>query len=63
MTAENVLICGHTHEAWSRQYGPRLVVNPGSVGLHFNRNRGAEYAMLVWTGTQWIAEHRELTMI
>ena len=61
MTAENVLICGHTHEAWSRQYGTRLVVNPGSVGLHFNRNRSAEYALLIWTGTKWIAEHREVT--
>ena len=59
MTAENVLICGHTHEAWSKQYGTCLVVNPGSVGLHFNRSHSAEYAMLVWTGNRWIAEHRE----
>jgi predicted phosphodiesterase len=51
----DVLAGGHTHLQWSRRLGPALFVNPGSVGLAYDRLRPpdqiratpvAEYAVL-----------------
>jgi putative phosphoesterase len=51
----NVLTAGHTHVQLVRLYGSTLIVNPGSVGLPFNRwppngavrmSPWAEYAIL-----------------
>jgi putative phosphoesterase len=51
--AASVLAGGHTHLQLSRQYGNRLLVNPGSVGLSLGTLRGepplptwAEYAVV-----------------
>lgn len=55
---EPVLVCGHTHEAWSKIVDSKLVVNPGSVGLHFNSRICAEYSILSWDGEYWREEHR-----
>jgi putative phosphoesterase len=55
---EPVLVCGHTHEAWSRVVHEKLVVNPGSVGVHFNDKICAEYSILAWSGEYWREEHR-----
>lgn len=57
---ESVLVCGHTHKAWHRRYGAKFVVNPGSVGLHFNQKQCAEYAILRWDDREWKVEHREV---
>lgn len=54
---EPVLICGHTHESWSRIAYNKLIVNPGSVGVPFNNNRFAEYAVLVWENNKWTVSH------
>ena len=43
---ENVLIFAHTHEQWQTTVDGKLAVNPGSVGVHFNKKRGAEYCIL-----------------
>jgi predicted phosphodiesterase len=54
-TDADVLAGGHTHLQWTRQLGPALFVNPGSVGLAYDRHRPpdeirprpiAEYALL-----------------
>jgi putative phosphoesterase len=51
----DVIAGGHTHLQWTRQIGPVLFVNPGSVGLANDRHRPpdairptpvAEYALL-----------------
>lgn len=55
---ESVLICGHTHEAWSKTIDGKLVVNPGSLGIHFNDKICAEYSILTWKGEHWQEEHR-----
>jgi hypothetical protein len=43
--AEPLLVCAHTHRPLERRRGGRLVVNVGSVGLPFNRDRRAQYAV------------------
>lgn len=57
---ESVLICGHTHEQWSKELHNKLIVNPGSVGVHFNKNRFAEYAVLTWNDRKWEVSHRQI---
>jgi putative phosphoesterase len=43
---DNVLLFGHTHEQWQTSLDGKIAINPGSVGVHFNRQKGAEYAIL-----------------
>lgn len=57
---ESVLICGHSHEQWSKRYCNKLVVNPGSVGIHFNDSKSAEYALLNWNENRWDVELRKV---
>ncbi len=40
-----VLVCAHTHRAMVRKLGERRVVNVGSVGLPFNGDTRAQYAV------------------
>lgn len=43
---EPVLVCAHTHRPLLREVRGGLVVNVGSVGLPFNGDRRAQYAVL-----------------
>ncbi len=46
-TAEDALICAHTHLPWSGHVQGKLFLNPGSVGIHFDTADGAaKYALL-----------------
>jgi predicted phosphodiesterase len=42
---ESLLVCAHTHRPLHRSVAGGLVVNVGSVGLPFNRDRRAQYAV------------------
>lgn len=42
----NTIVCGHTHIQFAREVGVFEVVNPGSVGLPFDGDRRAAYALL-----------------
>ena len=42
----NLLLCGHTHLPLDRVVAGRRVVNVGSVGLPFDGNVGASYALV-----------------
>lgn len=57
---ESVLICGHTHQAWSKAAYNKLIVNPGSVGVPFNKNKFAEYAVLTWNDNKWVVSHHQV---
>lgn len=57
---ESVLVCAHTHESWSKVAYNKLILNPGSVGVPYNKNKFAEYAVLTWNDDQWMASHREV---
>ncbi len=58
---ERVLACAHTHRPLVRDVGGRLVVNVGAVGLPFNRDHRAQYAILTSGGTHgWQVELRQV---
>jgi predicted phosphodiesterase len=42
----NTIVCGHTHEQFVREVGVIEVVNPGSVGLPFDGDTRAAWALL-----------------
>ena len=44
----DVIVFGHTHLQFRRPAGPHTLVNPGSVGLPFDGDRRAAYAL--WRG-------------
>ena len=45
-TDARAIACGHTHMAEVRDFGRRLIVNPGSCGYAFDGDAGAAWAML-----------------
>lgn len=47
----NTIVCGHTHIQFAREVGVVEVVNPGSVGLPFDRDQRAAYALLAPDGS------------
>ena len=50
--------CGHTHVALVRKLGRTLVVNAGAVGMPFNGDARAQYAIVTWRKIHWHAELR-----
>jgi putative phosphoesterase len=56
----NVLVCGHTHRPMCRSLDDGLVVNAGAVGLPFNRDRRAQYAMLHVGADACVVEYRQV---
>lgn len=59
--AERVLVCAHTHRPLVREVAGGWVVNVGSVGLPFNRDPRAQYAILRSDPqTGWRAEPRQV---
>ena len=57
---ESVLVCGHTHRPMVRELDRGLVVNVGSVGLPFNGDRRAQYAILSFTGVDCSVDLRRV---
>lgn len=56
-----VLVCAHTHRPLQRAVAAGLVVNVGSVGLPFNGDPRAQYAILSQGGPHgWQAEPRQV---
>ena len=48
---EDILLFGHSHEQWKFKYQNKLAINPGSVGVHFNKQQCAEYCILELKGS------------
>lgn len=58
---EPVLVCAHTHRALVRELEEGLVVNTGSVGMPFNRDHRAQYALFTRGGPfGWQVELRQV---
>ena len=55
-----VLICGHTHRPMDRRLPEGRVVNVGSVGLPFNRDPRAQYALFHRDADGWQVEPRRV---
>jgi len=51
-----VLCAGHTHIPFIRWIGDRLILNAGAVGMPFDRDPRASYALISWTETGWKPE-------
>ena len=47
----NTIVCGHTHIQFAREVGVVQVVNPGSVGMPFDEDPRAAYALLSEDGS------------
>jgi predicted phosphodiesterase len=47
----STIVCGHTHVQFIREVGVLEVVNPGSVGLPFDGDQRAAYALLAPDGS------------
>lgn len=60
LVAEPVLVCAHTHRSMVREVAGGLVVNVGSVGLPFNRDRRAQYAIFESRDGGWDVELRQV---
>jgi diadenosine tetraphosphatase ApaH/serine/threonine PP2A family protein phosphatase len=45
-TAENVIVCGHTHVQFDRVHEGKRIVNAGSVGMHSEGRPGAYWVLL-----------------
>jgi len=58
---EPVLVCGHTHIPWKQEQSGRLVLNPGAVSASLNGDVRAQYALLIWRGGHWQAEHQAVS--
>lgn len=50
---ESLLVCAHTHVSMIRQHNDTVIVNTGAVGLPFNQDPRAQYALLEWDGARW----------
>jgi len=57
---EPLLVCAHTHRPMHRVLAEGSVVNVGSVGLPFNGDRRAQYALFHWDGEAWLPEFRRV---
>src|SRR5919202_6563225 len=44
--AQRLVVCGHTHQQFDRAAGDVRVVNAGSVGMPYEEERGAYWALL-----------------
>ena len=55
-----MLICGHTHRPMDRRLPEGRVVNVGSVGLPFNRDPRAQYALFRRDADGWRVEPRQV---
>ena len=52
----SVLVCAHTHRPGIWEFDGRMIVNVGSVGLPFNKDPRAQYAVFEGSGRTWKAE-------
>ena len=57
---ESVLICAHTHRPLDRTFSSGRIVNVGSVGLPFNGDQRAQYALFDVTTDRLTVEFRQV---
>ena len=57
---EHVLVCAHTHRAGLWEFEEGIVANVGSVGLPFNGDPRAQYAIFEGSGRRWSVRMRQV---
>jgi len=58
---EDILICGHCHQQWDHSFNGKIAINCGSAGVHYNKERCAEYSILAIEDSQISIFHRKVT--
>ncbi|MCB2214216.1 SAM-dependent chlorinase/fluorinase [bacterium] len=53
----DIVLCGHSHQAFTRQAGETLFINPGSLGRPDDGDPRASYAILTMDGDDLSVEH------
>jgi len=61
LAAADLIICGHSHQGFSRRVGGSLFINPGSVGRPDDGDPRAAYAMLEFRGSSIAIRHHRIT--
>ncbi|MHC4953767.1 MAG: metallophosphoesterase family protein [Planctomycetota bacterium] len=57
----NLIVYGHIHYASSGTLAGRRLASIGAVGLPFDGDHRAAYAIASWDGTRWDLEHRRVS--
>jgi len=57
---DNVLLFGHSHEQWQTVVDGKIAINPGSVGIHFNKKQAAEYCIIEIEGDRFEVIFRQV---
>ena len=52
----NLLLCAHSHKSFIHEKQGKRIVNGGSVGLNVQGGTKAEFAVIEYTGTEWIPQ-------
>ncbi len=52
----NLLLCAHSHKSFIHEKQGKRIVNGGSVGLNVQGGTKAEFAVIEYTGTEWISQ-------
>jgi predicted phosphodiesterase len=58
--SEQALVFGHNHMQWTGTVCGKLLMNPGTVGVHFNKEVKAEYGLLTYQDSRLSAELRQV---
>ena len=57
----NLIVYGHIHYASFGMVGEQRLISIGAVGLPFDGNPQAAYALATWNGTQWQVKHHRVS--
>jgi predicted phosphodiesterase len=57
--SENVLLCGHTHTAFHKKIDSKIILNPGSVGINFEQDESAQFAVITYLNQEIFIEHKK----
>ncbi|MBS1983870.1 MAG: metallophosphoesterase family protein [Bdellovibrionales bacterium] len=55
---EKVIVSGHIHEPWTREWEDKLLIVNGSVGLPMQSKHEAQYLVLEFRNNAWKVDHR-----
>ncbi len=56
----DLIVCGHTHEQGTYQYGGKKIVNTGSVGIPWSKGAKTQFVILHSEGSAWEEEYISL---
>lgn len=58
---QSVIITGHTHLPFVRDWRAKVVINPGSVGMSLDGSPMPSYVILTWIEERFLIQHRRVS--